>query len=128
MYENFERLLKERGVTPYRVAKDTGIPCATLTNWKQGKYTPKIEKLQRIADYFGVPLSYLLDGKPPSDESQDMEQTLSGLLQEVRSSAGRKLRFGSSPLTPELRRLLELQLDTLLTTATLLSQSQQSHS
>ena len=75
-----------------------------------------------------MPLSYLLDGKTPSDESQDMEQTLSGLLREVRSSAGRKLRFGSSPLTPELRRLLELQLDTLLTTAALLSQSQQSHS
>ena len=58
MYENFEKLLKERGVTAYRVAKETGVTTATLTSWKQGKYTPKPEKLQKIADYFGVSVDY----------------------------------------------------------------------
>lgn len=60
MYEIFEQLLSERGVTPYRVAKETGITTATLTSWKQGKYTPKPEKLQKIADYFHVSLDYLM--------------------------------------------------------------------
>lgn len=60
MYEIFEMLLKERNVTAYRVAKETGITTATLTSWKQGKYTPKQEKLQKIADYFGVSLDFLL--------------------------------------------------------------------
>lgn len=54
MYETFERLLREHGVTPYRVSKATGITTATLTSWKQGKYTPKQDKLQKIADFFGV--------------------------------------------------------------------------
>ena len=47
MYEIFEQLLKEHNVTAYRVAKETGITTATLTSWKQGKYTPKQEKLQK---------------------------------------------------------------------------------
>lgn len=53
-YEAFERLCKEHGVTPYRVAKETGVTTATLSSWKAGKYTPKSEKLQKLADYFGV--------------------------------------------------------------------------
>lgn len=53
-YEVFEKLCKERGVTPYRVAKETGVTTATLSSWKTGKYTPKSEKLQKLADYFGV--------------------------------------------------------------------------
>lgn len=53
-YEAFERLCKEHGVTPYRVAKETGVTTATLSSWKTGKYTPKSEKLQKLADYFGV--------------------------------------------------------------------------
>lgn len=60
MYEIFERLLEERNVTAYRVAKETGITTATFTSWKQGKYTPKQDKLQKIADYFEVSIDYLM--------------------------------------------------------------------
>lgn len=62
MYEIFEQLLLQRGITAYRVAKETGVTTATLTNWKNGKYTPKQDKLQKIADYFGVSLEYLMNG------------------------------------------------------------------
>lgn len=59
-YQNFEWLCKQKGVTPNKVSKETGISTATLTNWKQGKYTPKIDKLQLISNYFGVSLEYLM--------------------------------------------------------------------
>ena len=60
MYERFEQLLKSHNVTPYRVSKETGITTATLTKWKQGKFQPKFDKLLKIANYFGVDVSYLL--------------------------------------------------------------------
>lgn len=62
-YEVFDNLCKERGVTPYQVSKETGVSTATLSSWKKGRYTPKDEKLQKIADYFGVPVEYLRTGK-----------------------------------------------------------------
>ena len=34
MYSVFEKLLKEKGVTAYKVAKDTGVTTATLSSWK----------------------------------------------------------------------------------------------
>lgn len=73
MYEIFEQLLSKYGVTAYRVAKETGITTATLTNWKQGKYTPKQDKLQKIADYFGVTVEYLMTGKnEPKEKAPEL--------------------------------------------------------
>ena len=63
MYEIFQKLLDKHGITAYKVAKDTGITTATLTNWKKGRYVPKQDKLQKIADYFGVTVEYLMTGK-----------------------------------------------------------------
>lgn len=54
MYEIAEKLLKDRGESWYQVGKATGIASATFTNWKQGKYRPKHDKLKKLADYFGV--------------------------------------------------------------------------
>lgn len=34
MWEIFEKLCAERDITPYKVAKDTGIIQSTLYNWK----------------------------------------------------------------------------------------------
>lgn len=59
MYERFSELLQNYGVTAYKVSKETGISQQTLSDWKQGKSTPKLDKLQKIADYFNVPLDYL---------------------------------------------------------------------
>ena len=62
-YENFERLCSQRNVRPATVSHATGIATATLTEWKKGTYTPKPDKLQKIADFFGVSLEYLMTGK-----------------------------------------------------------------
>lgn len=60
MYEIFEHLLQIKGVSTYKVAKETGIPQQTFSKWKKGISTPKADKLQKIADYFGVTIDYLL--------------------------------------------------------------------
>ena len=60
MYETFEKLLEESKVTAYQVCKETGIPRSTISDWKAGRYTPKVDKMQKLADYFNVPLEMLL--------------------------------------------------------------------
>ena len=73
MYEILEKLLKQHGITAYRLAQETGISTATLTSWKQGKYVPKDEKLQKIADYFNVSLDYLRGKFKDIDDNTDLE-------------------------------------------------------
>lgn len=60
MYERFVQLLQEKNITTYRVSKDTGIHQTTFADWKSGKSSPKVDKLQIIANYFNVSLNYLL--------------------------------------------------------------------
>lgn len=63
MYEKFEKLLEKQRVSAYQVAKATGLNQAMFSEWKKGSYSPKIDKLQKIADYFGVTVEYFLDEK-----------------------------------------------------------------
>ena len=80
MYKKFEELLKTNGCTAHKVSKATGIPGSTFTEWKKGKYQPKSDKLQKIADYFGVPLGYFY-GEEENSEANCREaiQFLKGM-------------------------------------------------
>ena len=60
MYNKYATLRDKAGVTDYAVSKATGISTATLTNWKYGRYNPKLDKLKTLADYFGVSVEYSL--------------------------------------------------------------------
>ncbi len=62
LYEIFEKLLQEHKTTIHRVALDTDIPPTVLYDWKNGRCTPKVDKLLKIAEYFNVPLETLIKG------------------------------------------------------------------
>lgn len=68
MYKKYEKLLEERGETSYQVSKATGVGQNTLSNWKTGRSQPKVDKLQKIADHFGVPVSYFLEDRTETDQ------------------------------------------------------------
>ena len=70
MFKIYCELRDKKGVTDYQVAKSTGINRSTFSDWKSGRSEPKNEKLQKIADYFGVSLEYLTTGKDTPKESQ----------------------------------------------------------
>lgn len=59
MYSIFERLMTEAGETPYQVAKATGVAQSTLSDWKTGKSVPRNPTMKKIADHYGVSVSYL---------------------------------------------------------------------
>lgn len=58
MYKKYEELLKKTGKTSYQVSKDTGIAENIFSYWKNGRSTPKVDKLQKLAKYFGVDIDY----------------------------------------------------------------------
>ena len=58
-YEIFKKLCDERGTNPTAVALDMGKSTSLTSRWKHGG-KPRIETLNKIADYFGVSVSYLL--------------------------------------------------------------------
>ena len=63
MYDRFLAILKNKGISAYKVSKETGVSQATLTNWKNGSYVPKYDKLKKIADFLNVEISELMGDK-----------------------------------------------------------------
>lgn len=60
MYSRYCELRDRLGVKDATVANATGIPRSTFTDWKHGRSIPKREKLQKIADFLGVTVDYLM--------------------------------------------------------------------
>lgn len=72
-YNRIFEIMKERELTAYRVSKDTGISQASLADWRKGRSKPKIDKLQKLSEYFGVSISYLTGESNEIDDTQQMQ-------------------------------------------------------
>lgn len=106
MYEIFEQLLQQHGITAYKVSKEAGITQSTLSDWKRGRSTPKTDNMKKIADYFGVSLEYLMTGKEITDkepllkprDEKDIKVILANTEQLLKQEG---LMFDGNPATPE---------------------------
>jgi transcriptional regulator with XRE-family HTH domain len=70
LYLKFKKIITEKGITPYRISKDTGISQVTLSDWKHGRSIPKVDKLIKIANYLNLTLEELLH-----EEQEDTIET-----------------------------------------------------
>ena len=121
MYEKFEALLKKYGVTAYRVSKETGVTTATLTSWKQGKYTPKREKLQKIADYFGVTVEYFTGEEKNDDlheltatDERDIAKDMESIRNKLLNGSDGPLSYDGEPIPEEDAELLLGQIELMM--------------
>lgn len=75
LYENIEKLCKQRGVNVTTMCKESGASRGSLTDLKNGrKQTLKYETLDKIASYFGTSVDTLVSGEqkenPPQQQSE----------------------------------------------------------
>mgnify|MGYP001119731174 FL=1 len=70
--ETVKELCRKRGISLNQLEIEIGVAKGYLS--KLGKSKPSSKNLQKIADYFGVSLDYLMTGKEPGMEkySDDM--------------------------------------------------------
>ena len=84
MYEIFEKLLNEMGITAYRFCKDTGVSSSTISTWKKKDSKCGTELAEIIANYFGVTIDYVLTGKEKKgDEKYYLNEETAKAAQEI---------------------------------------------
>ena len=97
-------LLEEKGVSRGKLARAAGVHTSTVTNWINGK-KPTIDNLISVAEFFGVPISFLTDDTNISEnilEQKEKPTTENG-------SGQSEIDFIFSQLTPANQtKLLEL--------------------
>lgn len=60
-------LRRQKGLSQRELAKLLGVAQSTIAMYEGGNRTPDPEMLQRIADFFGVSLDYLMDRQESLD-------------------------------------------------------------
>ncbi len=108
MYEIYAQLRDKKGLTDYRVAQDLGFSRSTFTQWKTGSSQPKADKLQKIADYFGVSVEYLMTGETSDGYYYDAETA--AVAQEIYQNPELHMLFDAArdSKPDELRKFAEM--------------------
>lgn len=95
MYEIFEKLCAQKGITPYRFCKDTGISTSTISTWKN-KGTQCGAKLQKIiCEYFGISVDYLMKGEETQTKYYLNEET-AAIAQDIFENKELRLLFDAA--------------------------------
>lgn len=68
MYEIFEKLLKDAGITIYKFCKDSGISESTIYTWKRKGTECSAKTGKAVCEYFGVSMDYLMSGEDTKTE------------------------------------------------------------
>lgn len=69
IYDRILEQINANNMNPSQLAKAVGLSTAIMTQWKQRKQKPSIDKLQKIAYYFQIPIEYFLI----SDEDSNLK-------------------------------------------------------
>ena len=71
MYQRIEALLAERNISGAKMSADLGMSRSFMTELRKGRAKSiRLETAQAVADYFGVPVSYLLGDDAPLSDRQ----------------------------------------------------------
>ena len=81
-YEKLQKLMNEKNVRAVDISRATNIATSSFSDWKSGRSKPKLDKLQILADYFDVPVSYFTDEEPTTNtENKKTPKELKRLLE-----------------------------------------------
>lgn len=75
--KNLQYYIERSGKDRRQLAEIWGVPYSTLTNWVTAKKYPRIDKIEIMADYFGILKSDLIEEKLSEEkEKPDPEDGL----------------------------------------------------
>lgn len=72
-WESFFTLCTDRGVSPSQVSAELNLSSGAITKWKNGA-SPRPATIRKLADYFAVPVEYLLGTLPDTVRPVEMKK------------------------------------------------------
>lgn len=60
--KNIFRLMDNKGVSAYKLSKETGISESVISRWRSGEQSPSVSSLVKVAHFFDCGLSELMKG------------------------------------------------------------------
>lgn len=114
-YETIQDLCKKNGIAVTALEKELGFGRGSIGKLRNSKTSA--ERLQRIADYFGVTVDYLVGSNPSGDiltakDNKDIAKDLENIMNKLSSGEDGPASYNGEALDPEAAELFrdELQI------------------
>lgn len=78
--DRIKELRKEKGITQVDLADAMGLSKGTVAMWEVGKREASFDTLDKLADYFQVPIDYLLGRSDDKSETSYKEDFIERIL------------------------------------------------
>lgn len=70
--KNLKMYMDRRGITQKELAEIAGVSAPTVNDWLKAKKYPRIDKIEKIANYFGILKSDLIEDKVEMQKNNDI--------------------------------------------------------
>ena len=77
---NLKRYMRECGKSRREVSGAIGVSYYTFTDWYNGKKYPRMDKVERLANYFGILKSDLIEDKAEKESLEEDMKIISGIV------------------------------------------------
>lgn len=71
--KNLRKYMEQSRKSQKELAEVVGVSAPTFNDWINGKKFPRIDKIQKLADYFGILKSDLIEEKMTEEKGKDNE-------------------------------------------------------
>ena len=101
-YERYCKIRDSKGLKDSHVAAGTGIGKSTFSDWKNGRSNPKNDKLQKIADFFGITVNYFFTDEESTKNStpiltkrdhRDIKKSVDEIMTSLDENSGETLYY-----------------------------------
>lgn len=82
--KNLKYYIEQSGKDRRQLADIWGFPYSTVTEWINGRKYPRIDRIEVVANYFGIQMSDLIEEKLTEEKEKDND-TLSSIIVRMRT-------------------------------------------
>ena len=83
MSRNLKYYIEQSGKDRRELAEIWGFPYSTVTDWINGKKYPRIDRIEVMADYFGILKSDLIEDKPQQSAQSELSARKQAFMRKV---------------------------------------------
>ena len=120
VFERIEKLRKDKKISQGKLEKELGFSNGSISKWRNS--TPTYERLQKVADYFGVSVDYLMTGTEdkkespvlPARDERDIAKDLNRIMEKLSAGEDGPASYDGEELDPEAAELFRDELNLAL--------------
>ena len=109
MAKNIRYYMEKNGLNATDLALELDFKYSTVLDWLKANTYPRIDKIEMMANYFGIEKSDLVEDKSTKTENQDISTMVDDLMNNLNST--QTLMFKGEPMDDVTKELVRASIE-----------------